>query len=134
LAAEGFSLGVLDDSFELLDKDAIELLKLRIEQLDDQIEDTKEFGEFEKQEKLEAEKDQIIARRSADLGLGGKSRLSNSAVERVRKSVEKRIRTDIAKLQKTFPEFADHIQAIKTGTSCQYKPDQEVFWEVFPKN
>jgi len=134
LAAEGFSLGVLDDSFELLDKDAIELLKLRIEQLDDQIEDTKEFGEFEKQEKLEAEKDQIIARRSADLGLGGKSRSSNSAVERVRKSVEKRIRTDIAKLQKTFPEFADHIQAIKTGTSCQYKPDQDVFWGVFPKN
>ena len=134
LAAERLNPGNLDDSFELLDKDAIELLKLRIEQLDDQIDDAKECGDIEKQAKLEAAKDQLIASKSADMGLGGKSRQSNSAIERARKSIEKRIHTDIKKLQNDFPEFADHLQAIKTGTYCQYKPVLEIFWEFSPKN
>ncbi len=134
LVEEGFSLGGLGNSFELTDEKTIAALKLYIEQLDDQIEEAKEYGEIEKKEQLEAKKDHIVARLRADTGLGGKSRQSNSAIERTRKSVEKRIHTDIKKLQKDFPEFADHLQAIKTGTYCQYKPVPEIFWEFSPKN
>ena len=133
LAAEGFILSSLGDSFELLDEKAKATLKLRIEQLNDQIEEAEQFDDMEKQEKLEAEKDQIVARLSADMGLGGKSRLSNSPIEKTRKSVEKRISADIKKLQETFPEFAEHLQSIQTGTMCQYKPVPDLFWEVSPK-
>ena len=35
--------------------------------------------------------------------------------------------------EETFPEFADHLQSIQTGTKCQYKPAPDLFWEVSPK-
>jgi hypothetical protein len=134
LAAEGFGLDSLDGAFELVDGKTIAALKLRIEQLNEQIEDATEIGDIEEQEKLKAEKDQIISRLSSDMGLRGKGRMSNSAAEKARKSVGKRISADIQKLQKTFPNFADHLQqAIIKGTYCQYKPVPELFWENYPK-
>ena len=129
LNAEGLSLSNLGDGFELLDKKALATLKLQIEQLGDQMEDAKEFGEFEKLEKLDAERDQIIARLSSDMGLAGKSRLSTSPIENIRKNIERRISKDSRKLQNSFPEFASHLKtAINTGTVCQYTPFPDVFW------
>ncbi len=130
LNTEGFSLSNLDNRFELLDKAAITSLKRHIEQLNDQIEEATEFGEFEALEKLETEKDQIIARLSSDMGLAGKSRLSSSPIENIRKNIERRISEDTRKLQNSFPEFASHLKtALKTGTVCQYTTFPDVFWE-----
>ena len=87
-------------------------------------------SEFEELEKLETEKDQIIARLSSDMGLAGKSRLSSSPIENIRKNIERRISEDTRKLQNSFPEFASHLKtALKTGTVCQYTTFPDVFWE-----
>ena len=126
---EGFSVSNLGTGFDLLDKNAIASLKLYIEQLDDQIEEANEFDNIEKKEKLESEKERIVARLSADMGLAGKSRLSTSPIEKIRKNVEKRVSTDINKIQKSFPDFADHLKtAIKTGTTCKYTPVPDLIW------
>lgn len=129
LAAENLSLGNFDSGVELLDDQTKAALRKCLQDLDDRIEEAEQFGEDSKVERLQTEKERIVAHLSASLGLDGKSRVSSSAVEKARKSVEKRIRCDIKKLKKNFPELADHFSLIKTGTCCLYNPIPDVVWE-----
>ena len=133
LASEGFSLSNLDDNVELLDKKTIEELGLRIEQLNDGMEEAKEFGDFEECERLETDKDRIITYLSANMGLGGKSRTSNNLFEKIRKSIQKRIRVDLIKIHCSSPEFAEHLQTtLKTGMFCEYHNILDLIWVISP--
>lgn len=128
LAAEGLSLES-NNQDKLLDSTAKKQLQGHLKALQEQITEAHEFGDVELAEKLESEQEQILASLSSDLGLRGKSRKTNSRVEQVRKNITNRINKDKKKLAKIFPEFAEHLTFISTGTFCCYQPIPDTQWQ-----
>ena len=79
---------------------------------------------------LARERRQALAEAVArDLGLGGRSRRLDDAVERARKTVSTRIHRAIRRVEQTHPELGRHLgRSITTGTLCVYDPAEPVRW------
>mgnify|MGYP000146648461 CR=1 FL=1 len=129
LEQQGLGISNLSNTFELIDEKGKTNLKLHLEQLNDQISEATEFGEIEKVEMLEQEKEQIISQLSASLGLAGKPRKENSPTEQTRKNITNCINKDKKKLKQSFPELSIHLNALKTGTFCIYEPCETTLWK-----
>ena len=70
-----------------------------------------------------------MARLSADLGLGGRSRLSDQWPERARKSVRKRVQDALVRIEAENNPLGQHLrQTIRTGAFCVYDPPDPVTW------
>ena len=96
-----------------------------------EIEDAREFNDFEKLEKLQEEYDSLVSYLSQSLGLAGKPRELGSSVEKARSAVTWRIRSAIKKIGSVHPQLAKHLSnSIGTGTFCSYKPELNVNWTV----
>ena len=129
LKAEGLYVSNLGGTGPLMDEQGKNAYKNRIKELDEQIEEADELGDTHKVEELKDEKDKIVKQLAADFGLGGKSRIGNSAIETIRKNVLKRIRIERKNLDETFPEFSKPLACIKTGTECKYLPHPDILWK-----
>ena len=76
-----------------------------------------------------AEYDALVARLSADLGIGGRSRLSSDWPERARKTVRKRVQNALGRIEAENPPLGHHLrQTIRTGAFCVYDPPDPVGW------
>jgi len=129
LKAEGLYVSNLGGTGPLMDEQGKKEYQLRIKELNEQIEEADELGDTNKVEELKDEEDKIVKQLAADFGLGGKPRKINSPIEKVRKSVEKRISTDIKKIGKSFPQLSKHLACIETGTGCKYLPHPDILWK-----
>jgi hypothetical protein len=132
LAEFGLSVSDLGDAGELLTPDGKKRLQAGLKELQDHIEDAKEMSDVDRQAELEEKQENILRQLKADLGLGGRPRKASSTVERLRKSVTKRIRKGRVKIKEQFLELGNHLDCIKTGTVCQYAPPSKVEWHFDP--
>jgi hypothetical protein len=132
LAEFGLSISDLGDAGELLTPGGKKRLQAYLKELQDHIEDAKEMSDVDRQAELEEKREDIGQQLSADLGLGGRPRKASSTVERLRKSVTKRIRKGRVKIKEEFPELGNHLDCIKTRTFCQYAPPSKVEWHFDP--
>jgi hypothetical protein len=105
----------------LLDHQAKKEYGRRLEELEAELEQARDWGDTERTAGLEGELDLLTRELASAVGLRGRDRTFSSPAERARISVTKAIRTAIGRIDKHCPELAAHLEAsIQTGRSCSY--------------
>jgi eukaryotic-like serine/threonine-protein kinase len=105
----------------VLDDRAKEDYGRRLEELEVELEQARDWGDTERAARLEDELDALTQQLARAVGLRGRDRKFASPAERARISVTKAIRTAIRLIDKQCPELAAHLEvSIQTGRSCSY--------------
>jgi hypothetical protein len=125
LARAGLALG----ADAVLDDQAKQAYRRRLQDLDREVADAEDQGDPERVEKARSEREAIARELAAALGLGGRDRSLGDPAERARKAVTERIRYSMARIARTHPELAAHLEAsVTTGSSCAYVAAEPVAW------
>jgi hypothetical protein len=105
----------------MLDDRAKEEYGRRLAELEEELEEAREWGDTERAGRLSDETDLLTQELARAVGLRGRDRTFSSPAERARISVTKAIRTAIRLIDKQCPELANHLEAsIQTGQFCSY--------------
>lgn len=105
----------------LLDEQAKKDYGRRLSELEEELEQARDWGDSERAARLEGELELLTEELARAVGLRGRDRTFSSPAERARISVTKAIRTAIRLIDKQSPELAAHLEAsIQTGRSCSY--------------
>jgi len=122
LAAAGGAT-VSQAPLELSDRQALAAYRRRIADLDTELEQAREWSDLGRVDKLETERDALLAELSAAAGLDGRSRRTGSSAERARVAVTKAITTAIERITAVNADLGRHLtEAVHTGTECCYQP------------
>jgi hypothetical protein len=93
----------------------------RLQELEDELEQARDWRDSERAARLEDELDLLTRELARAVGLRGRDRTFASPAERARINVTKAIRTAIRLIDQQCPELAAHFEAsIQTGRSCSY--------------
>jgi tetratricopeptide (TPR) repeat protein len=115
--------GDLGHAGEVLDAQAKAAYKQRLAELQDELEDAREFGDEERAEKAEEEIQALGRELKSALGLSGRNRRAASSTERARVAVTQAIRLALRKIAKIDAELSKLLApTINTGTVCSYVP------------
>jgi TolB-like protein/tetratricopeptide (TPR) repeat protein len=113
----------------LFDERARREIRVRIDELEEQIAAADAAADPVRGERARDELDQLVTSLAGALGLGGRPRRAGSAVERARSTVTWRIRSAIRKIAGAHAPLGRHLEnAIRTGTRCAYQPETAVDW------
>ena len=108
----------------ILDRQAKEAYRRRLDEIEEDIEQAGALGDDERRTQAELERDFLARELARAVGLGGRSRLVGSNAERARVSVTRALRRAISRLHTLDPELAQHLDRfLRTGTYCVYLPD-----------
>jgi hypothetical protein len=111
---------VLDDP--VLDDRAKARYRSRLGELDGEIDKAVGFHDTHRAERLHAEREALVAERTAAAGLGGRDRRLGDETERARKTVA-RIHDALRRVDSVDPELAAHLRStVSIGTVCRYAP------------
>lgn len=115
----------------VLDDRAKAEYRTRLAALDDDIARALDRHDDGTAQRLDAERDALLAELKSATGIGGRSRRLGDDAERARKAVTGRIRDVLRRLADRAPTLAGHLDAaVMTGTSCRYDPTDPVDWET----
>ena len=121
--SEAFQYGFTDGG-EVLDPEAQAAYRKRAQELQEELEEAREFNDLGRVERLQEELDFLSQELSSAVGLGGRSRKTNSPADRARSAVSKAIKSAIKRIEKSHPTLGDHLrQTVRTGMFCSYTPD-----------
>jgi len=120
---------------ELTDLDALRAYRSRLDQLSAEIDEAESDADIGRLERLDEEREQLLAEIRRTTGLGGRIRNnSNDPAERARKAVSARIRDAIRRIHAVAPTLAAHLdRSIQTGLRCAYLPtgeDAAIDWDI----
>jgi len=124
----GTDEGVRDggDSGELLDAQARDEYRRRLETLDELIEEAEGFGDAARASRAREEREQIATEIARAVGLGGRTRRAGSAAERARTAIQRRLKDAIQRIGEQCPPLRRHLESsLRTGTFCSYRPIDE---------
>ena len=109
------------DGAALLDERAKGEYRQRLEQLAEELQEARDWGDPERAARLEEETDALTQELAQAVGLGGRDRSFPAPAERARVNVTKAIRTAIRLVDAHCPALAAHLEAsIQTGRFCSY--------------
>jgi tetratricopeptide (TPR) repeat protein len=112
------------DSGEILDAQAKVAYRRRLAELEEELEQARSFGDPERADALERERDALVRELAAAFGLRGRARRTGSPAERSRVSATRAIRAAIARIREHSPALGEHLErTIHTGRLCAYTPD-----------
>jgi hypothetical protein len=115
----------------LLDDEARQALRRRIDGLDREIAEAEDAGISVRADRLRDEREELVKAVATALGLGGRSRRAGDSTERARKAVTARVRNAIERIRSVHPTLGAHLdRAVDTGTWCAYRPEHPVDWEL----
>jgi hypothetical protein len=117
----------------LLDDQAKRAYRERIAELEDELEEAREFNDPERVAAAREELDFVVQELSGAVGLGGRDRETGSNAERARVNATRAIRTQIKRIAELDPELGHELDAtLRTGTFCVYEPDprRPLTWSV----
>ncbi len=122
----------LSDAGEVLDAEAREAYRTRLNDLHSELEEAREFNDTGRTERAEAEVEFLTRELSQAVGLGGRSRRAASAAERARVNVTRGIKAAIARVHENHPSLGEHLtEAVRTGNFCCYEPaGPDLPWEL----
>jgi tetratricopeptide (TPR) repeat protein len=111
------------DSGELLDDDARESYRRRLEDLRDSLAEAESFGDAARAARAREEIDFLATELGRAVGLGGRSRRAGTAAERARSAVQRRLKNAIQRIAESAPALgAFLIRNVKTGNYCSFRP------------
>ena len=106
-----------------LDKQARSAYKVRLAELQEEMDDAAEMGDIGRREQALEEMEFIQRELARAFGLGGRSRKSGSDAERARVNVQRRVKDAIKRIGEQLPAAGRYLQgSIDTGTYCRYRP------------
>ena len=115
----------------LLDDQAKEAFRRRLEVLAEEEAEAELDGDDDRAARSRAEREALVEQLSAAYGLGGRARPQGDAGERARSTVTARIRDAIKRIDAVHPELARHLRnAVRTGHYCSYQPETPVSWRL----
>jgi tetratricopeptide (TPR) repeat protein len=113
-----------DDTGPVLDDRARRAYRERIEQLQADIDEAKNWNDPERAARAQEELEFLVRELAAATGLGGRDRRMGSDMERARVNVTRAIRSAMTRIDEHHPELARHLKrTVRTGTFCIYAPD-----------
>jgi len=121
----------LEPGLPILDRRAREEYRARIASLREALAEAERHNDLGSAERARTELERLQEEVTSALGLSGRPRRTNDAVERSRKSVTNRIRSTIRRIRDLHPELGAHLdRTIQTGTFCSYVPVTPVDWQL----
>ncbi len=110
----------------VLDAQAKETYRRRLEELGEDLQEARDWGDPERVAGIEEEIDALTGELARAAGLRGRDRQHASPAERARVSVTKAIKAAIKTIERHSPELGAHLNAaIRTGRFCSYAPAGE---------
>ena len=110
----------------VLDAQAKEAYRGRLEELGEDLQEARDWGDPERVAGIEAEIEALTEELARAAGLGGRDRELASPAERARVSVTKAIKAAIKTIERHSPTLGAHLAAsIHTGRFCSYAPPGE---------
>lgn len=111
------------DAGAVLDAAAMRSYRVRLTELRDAVETAEMLGDGERAERARAEMEAIAAELARGTGKGGKARRTDSAVDRARSAVQRRIKDALDRIAEQDPELGAWLKrAVQTGNHCSYRP------------
>ena len=92
-----------------LDAQAKDAYRRRLEELGEELEEARGWGDPERAARTEAEIDALTEQLAQAFGLGGRDRAGASPAERARVSVTKAIRSAIKTIERHSPALGEHL-------------------------
>src|SRR6202041_1004329 len=133
LSRSDTATGDLGHAGEILDAQAKAAYQRRLSELEEEIEEAREFKDEERIAKAEDEREALGRELRGAIGLAGRDRRSASATERGRIAVTKAIRLSLNKIAENDASLGKLLSTtIKTGTVCAYVPDDRfpISWRL----
>ncbi|GEC18077.1 hypothetical protein PHY01_03600 [Pseudonocardia hydrocarbonoxydans] len=120
------------DSGTLLDAAARQAYRRRLADLDEDLDRARADHDRGREERLDAQRVELLAELRRAAGLGGRSRaLGTSTTERARKAVTARLRDAIGRITAVQPALGAHLdRSVVTGTTCRYEPVEHLTWRL----
>ena len=120
---------LVEKGTDLFDEKAKKSYQKRILHLQSAIQEAETLQHYAEVERLQTEYDQLLEHLSKASGLGGRTRKTNSSIDKARSAVTWRIRDAIKKIDSVHESLAKHLKhSIKTGIYCAYQPEHELDW------
>jgi len=109
---------------EVLDRQARDAYRRRLEELRDNLAEAESWGDAERASRAREEMEFLARELAAGVGLGGRPRPAVSPAERARQSVTKAIKGAMSRISEQSPTLGAHLgTTVRTGTFCSYTPD-----------
>jgi hypothetical protein len=123
LAVAGEGVADAGDAGEMLDHEARESYRRRVDDLQEELREAESFQDAGRAGRAREELDFIAGELSRAVGLGGRDRRAGAAAERARVAVQKRLKEAIRKVEEGAPALGRHLTlTVRTGTFCAYHP------------
>jgi tetratricopeptide (TPR) repeat protein len=120
---DGIEEGDAGDSGELLDGEARDSYRRRLEDLREELSEAESFGDGTRAARIREEIEFLGAELGRAVGLGGRSRRAGVAAERARSAVQRRIKNALDRIAEQSPALAAHLgRTLRTGNFCVYRP------------
>lgn len=111
------------DAGELVDATALRAYRARLEALREALEEARERGDAEHAERARDEMEAIAAELSRSTQKGGRPRHADSAVDRARSAVQRRIRDALERITEQDPALGAWLKrSVRTGNYCGFYP------------
>lgn len=112
------------DAGELLDAPAFRAYRARLVELKETMDDAEALGNAEKAERARDEMETIARELAKATGRAGRARRAESAVDRARSAVQRRIKDALDRIAEQDAELGAWLRrTIRTGNYCSYRPD-----------
>ncbi|HUR84392.1 MAG TPA: AAA family ATPase [Solirubrobacteraceae bacterium] len=121
------------DSGPILDTQAKTAYRVRLEELQEEIDEAESFNDPERASRAREELTFVARELAGAVGLGGRDRKTGSDAERARVNVTRAIRTALKRISEHDAKLGRRLGTeIKTGTFCVYVPDpgDEPVWDL----
>jgi uncharacterized membrane protein len=114
------------DAGERLDRRALAAYRQRLRDIDEELDEAQSWGDIDRVDRIEAERDALLREVSSATGLSGRARSSGGSAERARVAVRKAIATVLERLDADDPPTARLLRrTVHTGRVCRYEPDPD---------
>ena len=120
------------DANQVLAPHARTAYKQRLEELQADLAEAREFNDLGRMERLQEEIVLLTQELTQTIGLGGQSHKARPPAERARTNVAKAIKVALKRIADTHPALAEHLsQTVRTGTFCVYTTDPRfpIHWQ-----
>jgi hypothetical protein len=121
------------DAGPILDSQAKQAYRLRVEELQEVIDEAESFNDPERASRARDELVFVARELAGAVGIGGRDRKSGSDAERARVNVTRAIRTALKRIAEHDAALGHRLNAeIHTGTFCVYEPapGDEPVWDL----
>ncbi len=111
------------DAGELLDPQAFRSYRARLQELRDELEDAEARADVDGAQALREEMEAIAGELTRASGPGGRAKRADSAVDRARTAVQRRVKDALDRISEQDAELGAWLRrAVRTGNYCSFRP------------